>query len=192
MARAAKIFMQKVFRKKILNSGLQYSSVLDLACGYGDYCDFFKGKKYIGIDSDTERVNQAKRKHPEASFFCSTIEELPQNISADLVICIQTIGFNNYFQIENTLQVVNKILLATNQDGHCFFNVRDNCKDYFFAISNLMEDKFFQVEIIDYGSCNNDLPLPIASLIASTVYQLPILRGERFKIFIGYKKLLSK
>jgi len=121
MARPAKLYMQKVFKKKILNSDLQYSSVLDLACGYGDYFVYFKGKDYIGIDSDLERIKQAQTRYPEAKFFCSTIEELPENISADLVICIQTIGFNNYFKVKNTLKVVKNIVSVTNKNGHCFF-----------------------------------------------------------------------
>ena len=42
--------------------------VLDWGCGNGDLCDFLPAEQYVGVDIDTNVLEEARRSHPDATF----------------------------------------------------------------------------------------------------------------------------
>ena len=58
---------------------LEGKSVLDVGCGFGDFCDFLmtrshiKLRKYIGVDITPSIVEEARKQHPGETIHCADI-----------------------------------------------------------------------------------------------------------------------
>lgn len=57
------------------------STVLDVGCGFGDFCGFFEKKKlnvkYYGVDINQDFINIAKNRYPNGNFELRDIEKNP-------------------------------------------------------------------------------------------------------------------
>jgi SAM-dependent methyltransferase len=71
--------------------GLSGQSVLDVACGTGEWLDFFwsRGASIAGIDLSHKAVDECVRRFPEGEFYCGPAESLPFDTGRfDLVTCM--------------------------------------------------------------------------------------------------------
>jgi SAM-dependent methyltransferase len=102
-------------REEVINmvSDLDYSSVLDLGCGTGDYADYFlkNQKDYLGIDNSGKMIRRAQTRFPDALFQVDDVENssLPSE-KFDLVLAV---GLIEYFPEPDRLireihRIVNK------------------------------------------------------------------------------------
>jgi hypothetical protein len=89
-----------------------YETALDLACGTMYFAPLVHARNYIGVDIDLERLREGKAEHPHAIIVQSKIEELPPNLSGDVVMCLQCVGVNKHFDNRNALDVTDHILAA--------------------------------------------------------------------------------
>jgi ubiquinone/menaquinone biosynthesis C-methylase UbiE len=69
-----------VRRQTVLSmiSQLEFSSVIDLGCGTGDYASYFLDRdiEYIGVDNSGEMIKRASCLYPGVSFEVGDVEEL--------------------------------------------------------------------------------------------------------------------
>ncbi len=66
-------------------------AVLDVACGTGEWLDFFRdqGASIAGIDLSQKAIEQCVRRFPEGKFVCGPAETLPfEDRTFDLVTCM--------------------------------------------------------------------------------------------------------
>jgi SAM-dependent methyltransferase len=79
---------------------LRGASILDVGCGFGDLFAFLSERgvstRYTGIDIQPAFVDEAKRRHPDAEFLCSGIEDFPADRRFDFVLVSGT--FNVKFR----------------------------------------------------------------------------------------------
>ena len=70
---------------------LQGKSVLDIACGTGEWLEFFQGKgaSIAGVDISEVAIDVCKDRFSEGAFFCSSAEELPfEAAQFDVITCM--------------------------------------------------------------------------------------------------------
>lgn len=76
---------------------LNGKSIIDLGCGRGDFLGFLKEKKievkYTGVDLNDNFIKEAKRAHPEGTFYVLDIEE-EGGIEGDFDIALAIGVFN--------------------------------------------------------------------------------------------------
>ena len=77
-----------------INSSDNISTILDVGCGPGNYCDllFKKGFRVIGVDYSEEMIKVAKEKYPSITFEVGSGYDLKfENKSFDMVLSIGTL-----------------------------------------------------------------------------------------------------
>jgi len=81
-----KLYIEDILKR---NLDLQNKNVLDFGSGVGAISNMFSPKNYLGIDSDTKRVNYARRLNPDYTFTVIKGKELPVlDDSIDSIIII--------------------------------------------------------------------------------------------------------
>jgi hypothetical protein len=154
--------------KKYFQKSKNYNIGLDVACGTMSMNPYFKTGKYIGIDIDKSRIEQGLKKYNEAEGFVERIEDL--NINGDFVVCLQTIGFNKNFNIDNTFLSINKLINATNEKGSLLFNVKSQSAGLTPQIHKKLRKNYEHVEEISYGGLNTKLPRLLSYVVAFFLY----------------------
>jgi hypothetical protein len=137
--------------ENFLRKGGQYDTALDLACGYMAFADVIPAKRYVGVDTDAERLREGQAAHPDAKAVNARLEELAPNISGDIVLCLQCIGVNKYFDNRKTLEVVDRIIAATRLGGDLAFNVGPYSLSHFDEIDGKVKAAYEDCRIYDYG-----------------------------------------
>ena len=104
------------------------SSVVDLGCGTGDYCQLFDSLvSYTGIDNSSGMIEKAASLYPKRKFLIEDVENtsLPDNY-AD---CVLAIGLFEY--LENPKNLVAEIRRITKPGGQiiCGFPNKNNFRD---------------------------------------------------------------
>lgn len=176
---------------KDMKSSQSYNIGLDLACGKMYNRGMFKTKKYIGIDIDEERIRKGLRKFPSATGLVYPLEDLPSTLEGDFVVCVQTIGINNYFDVKNTMNVINKIVESVNQNGVLIFNVGPKALElYERKIDELLVQSFSGVKKTEYGRWTNETNKHLSLLLGVLMYIIPLLRKgkTRFAYYICHNK----
>ncbi|GEM_PF-2984564 len=128
MILAEKIFF-KLFEKKGLENylkSIEFSSgggsasggkdgrVLDVGCGYGWYSELFP-KNYTGIDIDEEKINNARKQHPNVRFEIMSAANLAfSEESFDLSFSIAVL---HHLKDEEVIGAFKKMLQATREGG---------------------------------------------------------------------------
>tara|TARA_R110000787_G_scaffold283062_1_gene395414 strand:+ start:1011 stop:1529 length:519 start_codon:yes stop_codon:yes gene_type:complete len=69
--------MEDRHKRIILEHVGSSESVLDIACGYGRFSNYFDSSSYVGVDFSKSFINIAKENNPNHKFTQSRIETLP-------------------------------------------------------------------------------------------------------------------
>lgn len=96
-------------RFKILKEIPGYSeldSVLDVGCGHGDFCKIL-GENYKGIDIRNSVIEISKKKYPNRTFDCQSIEEV--NEKYDWIFASGIFGFNRLDWENNVEKTLTKM-----------------------------------------------------------------------------------
>lgn len=185
--RAAKQLLWFLFEKDLKRS-CNFDVGLDIACGDMYFYNFIKTKIYFGIDIDEERLSKAKKVYPNAKTVVSSIENLPPGLTGDFVVCMQAIGINTLFNINNTLVAVKKIVGATNPRGTLIFNIGMPCIKFQKEILFYLKNYFQNIKVVKYGNFNNEMNLNLALFLALIMRYLPFLRGGSSTYFFCEKR----
>ena len=166
---------------RFLKKSSQYDVALDLACGPMPLANKVRAKRYIGVDLNEESLSQGLANHPNAVALHSTIEGITAETSGDIVLCFQCIGVNRFFQVENTLDCVRRMIEATHEGGTLIFNVGPRCSAKFDEIDAILRSSFKSVSATQYGRFAERRSTTMAMILAYAMYYLPILARDRAK-----------
>jgi SAM-dependent methyltransferase len=147
----------------------KYDTALDLACGTMYFADLIQADKYVGVDLDAERLARGKADHPQAETVHCKIEDLPRDVSGNLVLCLQCVGVNKHFDNRQTLEVVDRILGSVRQGGDLVFNIGPRAAGCFDDIDARIQSAFAECRRYDYGRFNDDLFKKRKGLVAAMV-----------------------
>ena len=107
----------------------------------------------------------------------------------DFVLCVQTIGFNNYFNPKNTLLAVDKLIEATRPGGALIFNIGRLCQEYRSEIDVRLAAAFQNVRARDYGNFNAETFHHISLGLATVMNSIPSLRGNEFTYYVSTNRI---
>ena len=155
---------------KLMKESSGYQRGVDLACGELKTFKSFKTKDYIGVDADESRVSYAKEKYG-VPVIVSLLEELPDTVKGDFVLCLQTIGFNKYFDIRHAVDVVRRCVGATLPKGLLAFNAANLDQAQMNEIERLLNAGFERVEKRSYAITDSSVPKAL-SLITATIWRM--------------------
>jgi len=87
---------------------LNNTSILDVGCGFGDFCGFLKYKKirtkYHGVDINRNFIHIARARYPNGTFEVRDIEEKPFSKKFDWVIGIGITTLSNSNHIKGLMK----------------------------------------------------------------------------------------
>ena len=152
-----------------------YQRVLDIACGRMALVPTFAGKDYIGVDGDESNLRFGRAKYPGTAAICGLIEELPPKLVGDLVLCLQCIGYNQYFKDENTITCVNKLVEATRVGGTLILNLGTRVRGHFGSAEAVISDRFESVDVVRFGRFQTRLPTQVCVPLGYMMFYLPFL-----------------
>ena len=155
---------------------------LDLAGGEGKNKRMFNVKKYICVDIDKKRLEKLALLDTSVKTVFSSIESLDtEKINGNAVLCIQTIGINNYFNTENTLKAVQVIIDATKKRGNAIFNIGGNSLIFQNQVVDMIKKEFQHVKIIPYGKKFFDKKRSkfLSFLLSCILFILPKRKGNK-------------
>ena len=168
----------KILLYRWVNEFLQqrdYNVALDLGCGDMALAENIRANRYIGLDLDAERLARAAKKHPKAEAVCAPIEEIPSDLRGDLVLCLQCIGINHLFASDRCLEVVHKIIAATEVGGSLVFNIGPGCRCNFDEIHEAVYEAFNSPRRISYGRFWQERLPSRARRLANIMHAVPFL-----------------
>jgi cyclopropane fatty-acyl-phospholipid synthase-like methyltransferase len=64
--------------------------ILDIGCGPGTALPYLRGYDYTGVDLSAEYIDRARKRFPNATFFCSSVNDfqVPRNQSFDRALAL--------------------------------------------------------------------------------------------------------
>lgn len=159
----------------------RYPTGLDVASAGFANSYLFRTKNYLAMD--IERPTSKLPLFPGESHFAlgdMLRETLP---SADLVMCMETIGINTKFDATESLNAVIKLTEATNKGGSLVFNLgplTDESQQE--TIQDHLQDRFRKVSAVIYGRWSTDNG-PILALMGALLFVLfpPLMRPSKEK-----------
>jgi 2-polyprenyl-3-methyl-5-hydroxy-6-metoxy-1,4-benzoquinol methylase len=104
---------EKILNEIKLKNGIQLSSCLDAGCGPGWFAEKLVnwGIAVNGIDGRSELIEEARKRVPNAQFYCGDLEsetQISDFASADLVFC-----FGLLYHTENPFRVIRNLYALT-------------------------------------------------------------------------------
>lgn len=179
--RAAKQLML-LWLSESMRASADFRDGLDVACGYMSYRPLFQTQTYTGIDINEDRLAKGLTLYPDASAAHCPIEDMTQ--TADFVICLQTIGFNQRFGTKNIMLGIEKLIEATRPGGTLIFNIGISGGQQLPAISERVRRSFDEVTERRYGALRTPRWKYAHSMFAARAMNaLPFLRGKRLGYF---------
>jgi len=151
-----------------------YERGLDIACGDMETRPSFQTKSYLGTDADAARLAAAKERTGEDGIVCR-IQDMPREIKGDFVLCLQTIGFNKDFHVQDSLFCVEKCAAATSPRGMLLINIGHEAREHFKEIEGLLKTKFNKVDSRHYGRGRNLRQESASYLAACCMWLFPLL-----------------
>ena len=98
----------------------------DLAGGTMSNKKFFKTNKYICVDIDKGKLEKGKNNNLDAIAVNSKIQDFlkeNQQINLDVLLCVQAMGTNRFFEHDEVLKVVSSMHNSLRKGGSMIFNV---------------------------------------------------------------------
>jgi SAM-dependent methyltransferase len=107
----------ELIRNYIMKQGLNYQTILDVACGTAQHAYFLKDDYSIdGIDLNPEFVSIAKTKNPNGNFYSADMTHFQLNKKCDIVMCLfSSIGYVQ--TLENVLRTLKQFKEHLNDNG---------------------------------------------------------------------------
>lgn len=103
------------------------------------------------------------------------VEDIDSNLKGDFVVCLQTIGFNIDFELDNSIIAIKKCVEATRADGLLVINIGFRAGEYFSQIGAVLRQNFKEVETRTYGALRKRRNPRVSYLLASAMYRAPWL-----------------
>lgn len=131
---------------------------VDLAGGKMSNKRFFATKNYISVDIDQAKLDAGKNTHPDAIALNNRIQDFLQvknRENPDVLVCVQTMGTNKFFEHSETLDVVKSMYVALRPGGGMIFNIGSNginLNEIEQDLSAFLEKKFERVTSRYYGA----------------------------------------
>ena len=163
-----------IWLSKLMRESRSYQRGLDLACGDLKTFKYFQTRGYVGVDTDESRVIYAREKFG-VPVVVSKLEEMADTLSGDFVVCLQTIGFNRYFELSHAVEVIRRCTWATAAKGVLILNAASLSPQQFAEIEALLRNGFETVEVRHYGLTSNSVPKVLSLLLAGLWRVLPSL-----------------
>lgn len=98
--------------------------ILDVGCGFADFYKYLlehtqESFDYTGVDIVPEFIEESRKKHSEASFYCENIFETDflERYQFDYIFCSQV--FNNNFEFTDNLAFTKKVIEKLYKNAHC-------------------------------------------------------------------------
>ena len=129
---------------------------VDLAGGSMLNKRFFFTKEYICVDINQIKLEQGKIKNQDAQIINLNIKEYLLNIKdkPDIIVCVQTMGTNGFFNHQETLEVIKLMYDVLQKGGSMVFNIGSNgidINDMEKQLSKFFKNKFEKVDKSFYG-----------------------------------------
>ena len=98
---------------------------VDLAGGSMNNKRFFATKKYLSVDIDKKKLDLGKSQNFDALIEICDIETFLQtnNERPDVMLCVQTMGSNEYFEHDKTEKVIKLMYDHLKPNGSMLFNI---------------------------------------------------------------------
>ncbi len=167
---------------------------VDLAGGTMGNKHFFSTEKYICVDIDQKELDLGKIKNPDAIIINSRMQEYLKNDNQekpDVLVCFQTMGTNEFFEHDESLDVIKSMYNFLKPGGSMIFNIvwLNNINNLEKQLSSFFEKKFESVNFKYYGAFHKTWKKPIRGsgiirfVVAYLMHIFPPLRT-----FFGLKK----
>lgn len=155
-------------------------SVIDAACGEMFFRKLFENASYTGIDINADRLKSGVARYPDARSVCSPIDEIDQDLHAELVICLQAIGMNSRFEKHRIVATVESLVRMTSPKGTLIFNAELSGQQEA-TVDSLLSKEFAVVRKRRYGDLpmGLKLPLTLSFLCAALMRHSALIRGNR-------------
>lgn len=140
---------------------IQSKISVDLAGGSMLNKRFFSTDKYICVDIDQSKLDRGKIKNPDAIIVNSKIQNFMKDNyekNFDLLLCVQTMGTNEFFEHDETLKTIKQMYFLLKQGGSMVFNVgsyNTNLNQLENQINEFLNKKFETINIKTYGAFHN-------------------------------------
>tara|TARA_B100001057_G_scaffold454796_1_gene500848 strand:+ start:188 stop:841 length:654 start_codon:yes stop_codon:yes gene_type:complete len=138
---------------------IQSKVAADLGGGSMDNTKFFKSDKYICVDIDQSKLDIGKKANPNAIVINSKIQDFLKNYkleeNVDLLVCVQTIGTNKFFEHEESLSTIKQMYYFLEQGGSLIFNLgtyNTNLNKLEKQLNEFFYGKFESMKIKTYGA----------------------------------------
>ena len=131
---------------------------IDLAGGSMLNKRFFSTDEYVCVDIDQSKLDKGKNENSDAISINSKIQDFMNNKDqnkADVLLCVQTMGTNRFFEHEETLKVIKQMYYFLKPGGSMIFNVGSvniNLNHLENQIKEILNQKFKSVNIRTYGA----------------------------------------
>ena len=188
--RPSKQLLWILFSHDMKNSS-HFEVGLDLACGPMGNREYFKTKKYTGIDVDETGIEQGLKRFPDVDYRIGTIEDLPDETKGDFVVCVQTIGINTEFETSHTIKCIKAMVRSVNQGGTLIFNVAgESLTNNELAIDKIISTHFRSSKKTEYGNFSDQTTRLKSLVLARLMYYLPYLRkgGTKYAYYVCNEK----
>jgi len=161
---------------------------VDLAGGSMLNKRFFKTNKYICVDIDKSKLEKGKSNNLDAIAINSKIQDFlleNQQKKLDVLLCVQTMGANKFFEHDEILHVVTSMYTSLKTGGSMIFNVGKevgnlNLNEMENKLSLMLKGKFKHIDRQFYGflhkSFKKPIPRPVIYILAYLMNMLPPLR----------------
>jgi hypothetical protein len=137
---------------------IQSKISVDLAGGSMENKKFFKTDKYICVDIDKSKLDSGKKKNPDSTIINCKIQDFMKNEyqkNVDLLLCVQTMGTNTFFEHDETLKTIKQMYYFLNHGGSMIFNIgayNTNLDLLENQINEFLKEKFKTINIKSYGA----------------------------------------
>jgi len=131
---------------------------IDLAGGSMLNKRFFSTDEYVCVDIDQSKLDKGKNENSDAISINSKIQDFMNNKDQnkpDVLLCVQTMGTNRFFEHEETLKVIKQMYYFLKPGGSMIFNVGSvniNLNHLENQIKEILNQKFKSVNIRTYGA----------------------------------------
>ncbi len=133
----------------------------DLAGGSMSNKKFFSTDTYICVDINQSKLDKGKKNNPDAIIVNNKIQNFMKDNykqKIDLLLCVQTMGTNEFFEHDETLQTIKQMYYFLKQEGSMIFNVgtyNTNLNQLENQINEFLNKKFETINIKAYGAFHN-------------------------------------
>jgi len=132
---------------------LNFNRTLDLACGSMQLYDKIKTNNYLAVDIDPIELQIGSKKHQQAKYKLSSIEDFETKKKFDLVVCLQTLGINSKFNLNNFDMVMKKISKLVVKNGYLVINLGPLIAklEMDSVLQKYILRKYYFIKVINYG-----------------------------------------